>query len=79
MMPHAKRVKTIGFLIDTQQTTCKYFGEVHYINRLRLIIQKPKQWGKLRRNNKGISGGGGGGGGSPVNLRGSKMLNDAAM
>ena len=30
---------------------------------------------KLRRNNKGISGGGGGGG-SPVNLRGSKMLND---
>ena len=31
---------------------------------------------KLRRNNKGISGGGGG---VPLNLRGSKMLNDAAM
>ena len=76
MMPHAKRVKTIGFLKDTQQKTGKYFGEIHYINRIRLIIQKPKQCEKLRRNNKGISGGGGG---SPVNLRGSKMLNDAAM
>ena len=36
----------IGFLTDTQQTTCKYFGEIRYINRLRLIILKPKQWGK---------------------------------
>ena len=60
-MPHTKRVKTIGF--PHRHTTQKLVNILEQsINRLRLIILKPKQQNKkFRRNNKGISGGGGGG------------------